>query len=203
MRLLASGLRQLVRRRAAWVTVGLLIGLFAMILIAVGGLTARQSATGAGPGVDPLVLVTFPGATTRSWRSSWASAGMFAIIYCAIVAGSEWSWGKLKSAVARGESRRGCMVLTFASISVRVALGFLLTFLVGILAALFLPDVVKYLPFDVAKAAVTTGASQGSSFGGFATGALGTDTALLLVGVWLAAPLTVTALFTERTDITG
>jgi hypothetical protein len=248
------------------------MGLLAMILIAVGGLTAGRSATGAAPSVDPRVLVTFPGAYDQILTFILGLGGMFAIIYGATVAGSEWSWGTLKSAVARGESRRGYMLLTFASIAVMVTLGLMLTFLVGILAALvasqlagistngiadaaalgrlpnelaraacvlieegalgfaiatvarsqlagigvgialyfgesfaalFLPDIVRYLPFDVAKAAVTTGASQGSSFGGIATGALGADTALLLVGVWLAGALAVMALFTERADITG
>ena len=43
MRLFRSGLRKLVRRPATWVTFGLLVGLLALIYLAVGA-TARQAA---------------------------------------------------------------------------------------------------------------------------------------------------------------
>jgi hypothetical protein len=73
-------------------------------------------------------------------------------------------------------------------------------------AQLFLPDVVKYLPFAVARASVDTGAAGGGGFGGgaqAAAGALSPDTALVLVGVWLVGSLAVAVLFTERAEITG
>jgi hypothetical protein len=70
-------------------------------------------------------------------------------------------------------------------------------------ATIFLPDIIKYMPFAVARAAVDTGG--GGSFGGDggAVGGLAPDTALVLVGVWLVGALLVTVLFTERAEITG
>ena len=55
-------------------------------------------------------------------------------------------------------------------------------------ATIFLPDIVKYLPFAVARASVNTGAATGGGFGNGDGGqalALPADTALLLVAAWL------------------
>jgi len=62
MRLFVAGLRKLVRRPATYVTFGLLVGLLALIYIAVGA-TARQQTSGNGAR-QALLLVTFPGAYT-------------------------------------------------------------------------------------------------------------------------------------------
>ena len=72
-------------------------------------------------------------------------------------------------------------------------------------ASIFLPDIVKYMPFAVARAAVDTGPGGGfgGGGGGGLTQALAPDTALLLVGVWLVGSLVVAVGFTERAEITG
>lgn len=72
-------------------------------------------------------------------------------------------------------------------------------------ARLFLPDVVKYLPFDVATASVATGTTGGGGFlsGGAGAVALPADVALVLVVAWLVGALFVAALATERAEITG
>ena len=88
-----------------------------------------------------------------------------------------------------------------AGIGAGIALYFGETF-----AGIFLPDIVKYLPFNVATASVATGvASTGGGFGGGGAGAVALDanTALVLVFVWLIGALAVTAIFTERAEITG
>ena len=115
MRLFVAGLRKLVRRPATYVTFGLLVGLLALIYIAVGA-TARQAAAAGGDGAQALLLVTFPRAYTLLLSFILGLGGLFAMIYGAAVAGSEWTWGTLKSAVARGESRSRYQLLSFASI---------------------------------------------------------------------------------------
>jgi hypothetical protein len=194
------------------------------------------------------------------------------MIYGAAIAGSEWSWGTLKSAVARGESRVRYILASFASISFMVAIGVVVAFGIAIVAAIvgahlagvstsglgdtatishiperllkgwfavveeaalgftiatlarsqlagigagiafyfgenfasiFLPDVVKYMPFNVASASVSTGASSGLGGGGAATAALPADQALVLVAVWLVGSLLVSSLFSDRVEITG
>jgi ABC-2 type transport system permease protein len=66
-------------------------------------------------------------------------------------------------------------------------------------AGIFLPDIVPYLPFSAASAAV---AIDGGPFGG-GPGALSQETAMIVVGLWLLGSLVVAAVFTERADITG
>jgi ABC-2 type transport system permease protein len=271
MRLFVAGLRKLVRRPASYVTFGLLAGLLSLILIAVGATAGRQGANGDGR--QALALVTFPGAYTLILSFILGLGGLFAVIYGAAIAGSEWTWGTLKAAVARGESRSRYQLLSFAAIAVLVGLGLLLAFGIGVVVAviganlggvsttglgdsatlgkmpellgrawfaiveegalgfaiatlarsqlagigtgiavyfgeqfatIFLPDIVKYLPFNAASAVVATGRNGGGFGGGGATlPRLDQDTALVVVALWLIGALLVSALFTEQAEISG
>jgi ABC-2 type transport system permease protein len=270
MRLFLAGLRKLVRRPATYVTFGLLVGLLALILIAVGATAGRQAANGDGR--EALLLVTFPGAYTLILSFILGLGGLFAVIYGAAVAGSEWTWGTLKSAVARGESRSRYQLLSFAAIAIMVGLGLVLALAAGVavavvgaglggvstaglgdaatlgtipellgrgwlaiveegalgfaiatlarsqlagigagiavyfgeqFAAIFLPDIVKYLPFNAANAVVATGGGGGFGGGGATLPRLEPDVAMVVVAAWLVGALVVSALFTERAEISG
>ena len=271
MRIFVATLRKLVRRPATFVTLGLLIGLLALILIAVSATAGQRTGRQAQ---EALLLVTFPGAYTLILSFILGLGGLFAVIYGAAVAGSEWTWGTLKSAVARGESRVRYQMLSFAAIALMIGLGLLVAFGVGVaiavvganiagvstagvgdsktlgtlpellargwvaiveegalgftiatlarsqlagigagiavyfgeqFASIFLPDIIKYLPFNVATAAVATGG--GGGFGGGGGGAviarLAPNDALLMVVAWLVGALIVAAVFTERAEISG
>jgi len=70
-------------------------------------------------------------------------------------------------------------------------------------ATIFLPDIVKYLPFNAASAVVAVG---GGGFGGgngtqFAR--LEPNAALVVVALWLIGALIVTTIFSERAEISG
>jgi ABC-2 type transport system permease protein len=270
MRLFVASLRKLVRRPATYVTFGLLVGLLALILIAVGATAGRQS--GGGNGQQALALVTFPGAYTLILSFILGLGGLFAVIYGAAIAGSEWTWGTLKSAVARGESRSRYQLLSFAAIAIMVGLGLVVAFAVGVVvaviganlagvstagisdsatlgkmpellargwlaiveegalgfaiatlarsqlagigagigvyfgeqfASIFLPDIVKYLPFNAASAVVATTGGGGFGGGGATLPRLEPNVAMVVVAVWLIGALVVTALFTERAEISG
>jgi ABC-2 type transport system permease protein len=67
-------------------------------------------------------------------------------------------------------------------------------------AGIFLPDIVRYMPFNVANAAVGIGEGFGDGGGPVP---LAQETAMILVGVWLLGSLVVAAVFSERADITG
>ncbi|HEX7498629.1 MAG TPA: hypothetical protein VF344_09220 [Candidatus Limnocylindrales bacterium] len=273
MRLFVSGIRKLSRRPATFVTFGLLIGLLVLIVLAVGA-TANSTAGGAGGaerGTTAKQLVTFPAAYDHMLGFIIGLGGLFAMIYGAAIAGSEWSWGTLKSAVARGESRVRYMLMQFSAIALMIAIGVVVAFGIAVVAAIvganlanvstsglsdtatlghlperllkgwfavieeaalgfaiatlarsqlagigvgiafyfgesfasiFLPDVVKYMPFSVANAAVSTGSGQGLSDGG-AIVSLPADQALVLVALWLVGSLLVVALFSDRVEITG
>jgi ABC-type transport system involved in multi-copper enzyme maturation permease subunit len=135
MRLFVSGLRKLVRRPATWVTFGLLAGLLTLIMIAVATVPSGGGGPGNGPGDDPLLLVTFPGAYALILGFILGLGGLFAVIYGAAIAGSEWTWGTLKTTVARGESRSRYMLATFAAIALVMVVGLIVTFAIGVAAA--------------------------------------------------------------------
>ncbi len=67
-------------------------------------------------------------------------------------------------------------------------------------AGIFLPDIVRYLPFSAAASAVGIG---GEAFGGGGPNPLPQEAAMIVIGLWLIGSLVVAALFTERADITG
>ncbi len=270
MRIFVATLRKLVRRPASFVTLGLLIGLLALILVAVSATAGQRSGRAAQEG---LLLVTFPGAYTLILSFILGLGGLFAVIYGAAVAGSEWTWGTLKSAVARGESRSRYQLLSFAAIGLMIGAGLLVAFGVGVavavvganiakvstsglgdakalgslpellargwvaiveegalgfaiatlarsqlagigvgiavyfgeqFASIFLPDIVKYLPFNAATAAVATSGSNGfGGGGGVVVTRLDPNQALIVVVVWLVGALVVATLFTERAEISG
>ena len=276
MRLLLAGIRKLVRRPATFVTFGLLVGLLALIYIAVGATAKQAVAANPNTGRQALLLVTFPGAYTILLSFILGLGGLFAMIYGAAIAGSEWSWGTLKAAVARGESRSRYQLLSFVAIALMVLLGLLIAFVIGVgvtalsaslagvpltgiddastigtipellargwlalgeaaalgytiatlarsqlagigvgiavyfgeqFATIFLPDIIKYFPFNAAQAVVETsgsfGRGGGDGGGGAGLAQLAPDTALLVVAAWLIGALVVTAIFTERAEISG
>ncbi|HYU49172.1 MAG TPA: ABC transporter permease subunit [Candidatus Limnocylindria bacterium] len=134
MRIFVAGLRKLIRRPATWVTLLLLIGLLVLVYLAVGG-TAKEAANRPGA-QNALLLLTFPGAYLLVLSFILGLGGLLAVIYGAAIAGSEWSWGTLKVAVARGEGRSRYMVLSFVAIAVIAGVGLLVAFAIGVVAAL-------------------------------------------------------------------
>jgi ABC-2 type transport system permease protein len=270
VRIFTSGLRKLVGRPASFVSVGLLVGLLSLIVIASATIAQRSESDAAAR--RALAMVTFPGAYDLILSFMLGLGGLVAVIYGAAIAGSEWSWGTLKNAIARGESRTRYTLGMFTAIAVMVAVGLAITFVLGIaialvgaslaavstsgltdadtlarlpalaargwfsvveqaalgfaiatlarsqlagigagiafyfgegFASIFLPDIVKYMPFAVARAAVDTGPAAGGGGPGGLTEALASNTALLLVGAWLIGSLVVAVAFTERAEITG
>jgi hypothetical protein len=132
MRVFLAGLRKLVGRPASFVSVGLLVGLLGLILFASATIPPDEG----GEGGNPRALVTFPGAYDLILSFMFGFGGLIAVIYGAAIAGSEWSWGTLKNAVARGESRSRYMLGTFAAIMVMLAVGLAITFVLGVAVAL-------------------------------------------------------------------
>jgi hypothetical protein len=131
MRIFRAGLRKMIGRPASFVSVGLLVGLLGLILLA----AATVQENGARGSANARALITFPGAYDLILSFMFGLGGLVAVIYGAAIAGSEWGWGTLKNAVARGESRTRYMLGTFAAIVVMVGLGLAITFVLGVLLA--------------------------------------------------------------------
>lgn len=270
MRLFVAGIRKLVRRPASVISLGLLVGLLALIFLAVGA-TARQTPAEQG-GAAALLLVTFPGAYTLLISFILGLGGLFAVIYGAAIAGSEWTWGTLKTAVARGESRSRYQLSLLAAVALMIGIGLLISFIIGVgvamlaatianvstsgvsdpeairtlpellgrgwlaiaeegaigfaiatlarsqlagigagiavyfgeqFASLFLPEIVKFMPFNAAGAVVAVSEEGFGGGGGGVLIRLQPNEALLVVLAWLIGSLVVASLFTERAEISG
>ncbi len=135
MRLFRSNVRRLVRRPATLVTYLLLTGLLLLIILAVAA--ASQQAEDAQSALAARLILTFPGAWTVTLAMGISIGGMLALTYGAAIAGSEWSWGTLKTAVARGESRARYAIAGIAGATVLAWVGTLIAYAAGIVAALF------------------------------------------------------------------
>jgi hypothetical protein len=133
MRLLRSNLGKLRRRPASWVTVGLVIGLVILIILLIT-VAGRQSGDPEAALAGTLFL-TFPGAYTLILGMVLGIGSLLAVTYGAAIAGSEWGWGTLKTAVARGEGRVRYTMANYAAIAIYTWIGILLAFLVGVLVA--------------------------------------------------------------------
>ncbi len=134
MRLFLSTLSKLRGRLATWLTLGLLILLMGLIYLAVGA-TAKQASAQSNGAV--LLLLTFPGAYAPILSFILGLGGLFVMAYAAAIAGSEWTWGTLKTAVARGESRSRYMLTTYAGVAFLAAVGLLVAFAAGVIVAFF------------------------------------------------------------------
>ncbi|MGH2511860.1 MAG: hypothetical protein ACRDGQ_04150 [Candidatus Limnocylindrales bacterium] len=131
MRIFISTLGKLRSRLATWLTLGLLILLMALIYLAAGA--TYKSAVDRPGGQGVLLLLTFPGAYALIVSFVLALGGLFVMAYAAAIAGSEWTWGTLKTAVARGESRSRYMLATYAAIALVAGIGMLVAFGAGVL----------------------------------------------------------------------
>jgi ABC-2 type transport system permease protein len=271
MRLLRDDLGRLARRPATWVSFALVAGLLVFVFVVVGA--SAQTLPSVQSSRAIVAMLTFPAAYDAVLSFLIGLGQLLALIYGAALAGSEWTWGTLKNAVARGESRARYAIALFAAIAVVLGVGLLLAMAIGVggalvgaafagistsgladasaLAALpeklvrawlgivesaaigfaianvtrsqlagiaagvatyfgeqfstlFFPDIVKFLPFHVAEAVVNVRPPTGGETAppGFEAH-LPADVALVVLGLWLVGALLVSAVATERADITG
>jgi ABC-type transport system involved in multi-copper enzyme maturation permease subunit len=134
MRLVGSHLHRLLRRPATWITLVLLAAMIALVFVALAA-TAEQAASQPG-GAAILSLLTFPIAYAFVLAFVIDIGSLFAVIYFAAVAGSEWNWGTFKNAVARGESRSRYVLSAFVALALMAGAGMLLVFVIGVGSAL-------------------------------------------------------------------
>ncbi len=133
MRLLRSNLRKLVRRPATWVTFLLLVALLLLIFVAIVASTAQESDPDVA--LAARLVVTFPEAYTVVLSMILGIGGLLALCYGGAIAGSEWQWGTLKAAVARGEGRSRYTLLAYAGVALFAILGLLAAFAIGVACA--------------------------------------------------------------------
>ena len=130
MRLLRANLRKLLRRPATWVTFLLLVGLQALVTLLV--VIGSRASTDPQAALAARMFLTFPAAYELIVSMVIGIGGLLAVTYGAAVAGAEWGWGTLKSAVARGESRTRFTLAGYAAVAVFTFLGLVEAFLAGV-----------------------------------------------------------------------
>lgn len=133
MRLFRANLGKLRRRRATWVTFLLLVALHTLITVLIV-VTSKQAVDPQGA-IAARQFLTFPTAYELVLSMVIGVGGLLAVTYGAAVAGSEWGWGTLKAAVARGESRTRFTLANYAATAVFTLFGLVLAFLVGVLVS--------------------------------------------------------------------
>jgi len=130
VRLLRSDLRKLRSRPVTWITLLLLVGLDALVLfsIVIGSRLSADPVTS----IQMRQYLTFPGAFELTLARLVGVGGMLAAAYGAAIAGSEWGWGTLKAAIARGESRSRLTLTGFLAVTIYACLGLLVVFAVAV-----------------------------------------------------------------------
>jgi hypothetical protein len=130
MNLVLAGVRKLRTRtasRVALIVAALLVGL----LIFLVGWSSSLSTTTTTNRETLEWFVKFPGAYDAIAAVLFVYGGLVAVIYVAAVAGTEWTWGTLKVAIMRGESRSRYAVATFGSLALALLVAQLIVFLAG------------------------------------------------------------------------
>jgi ABC-type transport system involved in multi-copper enzyme maturation permease subunit len=138
MRLVIAGLLKLRTRTASIVALAVAALLVGFLIFVIGWsmtLPTGSAANSANTRETLAWFVTFPGAYDAIFALVFGYAGLAAMIYTAAVAGTEWSWGTLKVAVTRGESRSRYVLATFASLAIALFVGVVITFLAGFVGA--------------------------------------------------------------------
>jgi ABC-type transport system involved in multi-copper enzyme maturation permease subunit len=134
VRLAVFGIRKFWTRSATYVSLLIAVGMVALEFVVVGA-TARGGTSGLTPATVTWLL-TFPSAFDAVLALSFEFLAIVGLIYVATASGSEWTWGTLKVAVARGHARWQYTLSTFASLSVILLVGLLITYAAGLAAAL-------------------------------------------------------------------
>ena len=134
MRLFVATLRKLIRRPATWITFVLFVALLGLIFLALIA-SAQEGVGDPQAALAARIFVTFPGAYSAILTLILGIGGLLTVAYGAAIAGSEWTWGTLKAAVARGESRTRYTLLGFAGVLAIVLIGMLVAFLMGVVMA--------------------------------------------------------------------
>lgn len=133
MRLMRGELLKLIKRPATRTTLVVMAVAIAVIYVALGVSTIAVPTEDVRADLAPLL--TFPEAYHGLVALFPLFGGLALALYSGLVIGSDWSWGTLRMAFTRGEGRTRYVLTSFAAIAMLAALGMLLLFAVGLVAA--------------------------------------------------------------------
>ena len=136
MNLTLVGIRKFWTRSATIVSLALAVAFVVLEFVLIG--VSYKTASGQ-TGLDKSSLewfLVFPGAYDAILALVFEFVAIIGLIYIVTASGSEWTWGTLKVAVARGHSRWRYTISTFGSLAIILLIGMLLAFAAGIVAAM-------------------------------------------------------------------
>lgn len=202
MRLLRGELRKLVKRPATRTTFALFALLIVVIyaglglvahLVPAGEVTPGSGATSSGVHVsstgDVAALLTFPDAYHGLIALFPMFGGLALAVLAGLIVGSDWSWGTLRLAIARGEGRARYLVTGFVALAILALVGLLALFVVGVLAALV--------------GGVLAGVPAGNLTDPAALGQLPAELVLAWLGMLVVAALAYAASAVARSQVAG
>lgn len=129
MRLLSASILKLGRRPATTRTWLVLLGVLALVYLGVGGSARTIPAEERG---SLEGLLSFPAAYGSLAGILVNAAGIAGAALAGVVAGSEWSWGTFRVALARGASRAGYVVATVTALAILALVGWPLLLAAGV-----------------------------------------------------------------------
>jgi ABC-2 type transport system permease protein len=132
MRLIAGNFRKLRRRPATWVCLVVMLGIMGLIYLAFG---ASAQAAPESSNARRQVLLALQGDNAYRFLVAFilGLGGLLGVAYAGAVAGAEWSWGTLRTSVARGESRIWYLVSHYVVIVILLLIALLIALLVGVI----------------------------------------------------------------------
>ena len=166
MNILRAALLKLGRRPATRITLLILVGLLLVIYISLAASMEMMEQEGEMGALAEIFA--FPGAYGQLGSLLMTFTLLAAAAYAGAIAGSEWSWGAFRVAVARGESRIRYVLVTFAAVALVALIGFVVLFAFG--------SVLSYLIGSI------TGLVSGDPLG---DGVLATLPATVVGGWWV------------------
>jgi len=187
MTMLHAALLKLGRRPATRITFLILVALLLVIYISLAASTEVIEAEGETGALAEIFA--YPGAYGQLGSMLMTFAALAAAAYAGTIAGSEWSWGAFRVAVARGESRVRYVLVTFVALALVALAGFVVLFAFG--------SLVSYV----------IGGLMGLASGDpFADGVLATIPAIALGGWWvvvMSAAIAFAVGFATRSAVMG
>jgi ABC-type transport system involved in multi-copper enzyme maturation permease subunit len=127
--LLRAAFRKLWRRPASWV-VGLILIVFLALVYLAFGASARQI-TNEQQRAQVEAFLKDETAFRTLLAFLLGLGGLLSVAYAGAVAGAEWSWGTLRVALARGESRTRYLLTLYVAVGVIVGIGLLISYAIG------------------------------------------------------------------------
>jgi ABC-2 type transport system permease protein len=133
VRLLRVELLKLVRRPASYVVLVVLLAVIALFYLALGASASAGGDLGGGGNgtLQVRLLLAYPNSYRVLLGFVLSFGGLLAVCYGAAVGGAEWAWGTIRTVIARGESRPRYAILKFVAVTLLLALGIVVTFVIG------------------------------------------------------------------------